>query len=285
MGRATIEFTEQVIPEDPTNPGRLVNLSVRNRTESGTGVLIAGFVLAGESAKELVVRGIGPTLADFGLTSTVEATELKVYSSGNTSVPLATNAGWTLASGDGQELGAFALTAGSDDSVVRRQFGSGGYTAQVLPGTGDTDAGEALVEIYDAQINDLSSQLINLSARTKVGANQAVTVGFVIGGTTSRSLLIRAVGPGLESFGVTGVLNDPSITLLHDQDVEASNDDWGGNTTVRQTAEEVGAFPLESNSNDAALLTSLPPGVYTAQVTGAANQSGVVRVEVYLVTE
>ena len=154
-----------------------------------------------------------------------------------------------------------------------------------MPATGDTAPGNALVEIYDAQIDNLSSRLINLSARTEVGANEAVTVGFVIGGTTSRSLLIRAVGPGLEEFGLTGVLADPSITLLRDQDIESANDDWNGNSTVRQTAEQVGAFPLESNSKDAALLATLPPGAYTARVTGETDQSGVVLVEVYLVSE
>ncbi|GAB5561166.1 MAG: hypothetical protein SynsKO_28130 [Synoicihabitans sp.] len=284
-GRATVEFTGQVIPEDPTNPGRLVNLSVRNRTESGTGVLTAGFVLAGDTTKELVVRGIGPTLTNFDVPGAVEATELKIYSSANTSSPLATNAGWTLSSGDGRELGAFTLNEGSNDSVVRRQFGAGGYTAQVLPETAETSPGEALVEIYDAEINDLSSRLINLSARTEVGSNQAVTVGFVIGGTTSRTLLIRAVGPGLEAFNVPGVLPNPSITLLRGQDVEAANDDWGGTALIRDTADEVGAFPLEANSADAALLASLPPGAYTAQVTGAGDQSGVVLVEVYLVSD
>ena len=285
LGRATVESTGQVIPEDPTNPGRLVNLSVRNQTEIGASVLTAGFVLEGDSPKELVIRGIGPTLANFGVTGAVDSTELKVYSSSNTATPLASNAGWTSASGDGRELGAFALTDGSNDSVLRRQFGAGGFTAQVLPATGDTAPGNALVEIYDAQIDNLSSRLINLSARTEVGANEAVTVGFVIGGTTSRSLLIRAVGPGLEEFGLTGVLADPSITLLRDQDIESANDDWNGNSTVRQTAEQVGAFPLESNSKDAALLATLPPGAYTARVTGETDQSGVVLVEVYLVSE
>jgi outer membrane protein assembly factor BamB len=284
MGRATVEATGQVIPEDPSNPGRLVNLSVRNRTEFGAGVLTAGFVLEGDSPKELVIRGIGPTLAYFGVTGSVDSTELKVYTSTQTASPLASNAGWTSSSGDGRELGAFALTDGSDDSVLRRQFGAGGYTAQVLPATSGTAPGNALVEIYDAQIDNLSSRLINLSARTEVGANQAVTVGFVIGGTTSRSLLLRAVGPGLEEFGLTGVLGNPSITLLRDQDIESSNDDWGGNVSVRQTAEQVGAFPLEAASRDAALLATLPPGAYTARVTGEPDQSGVVLVEVYLVS-
>lgn len=285
LARATVESVGQAIPEDPSNPGRLVNLSVRNRTDRGTDVLIAGFVLAGDTDKELVVRGIGPTLANFGVTSTVEATEIKVYTADNTSAPLTTNRGWTASSGDGRELGAFALPNNSADSVVRQNFNGGGYTAQVLPATTDTDPGVALIEIYDAHIDDLSARLTNLSARTRVAANGTVTVGFVLGGTTSRSLLIRAVGPGLAEFGVTGTLADPALTLLRGQTPESVNDDWGGNAAIRTTAETVGAFPLLSDSADAALLTRLAPGAYTAQITAPAGQSGIVLVEVYLVAE
>ena len=285
LGRATIESIGQVIPEGASNPGRLVNLSVRNRTENGAGALIAGFVLDGSSSKQLVVRGIGPTLSDFGVASSIAATELKVFSTEDTITPLATNRGWTSSSGDGRELGAFALTDNSADSVVRRNFDAGGYTSQVLPATNNTDPGVALVEIYEAQIDDLSASLINLSARTEVASNGAVTVGFVIGGTTSRSLLIRAVGPGLADFGVSGTLADPSLTLLRGQITENTNDDWNGNEAIRATAETVGAFPLLNGSADAAMLTRLPPGVYTAQVTAPANQSGIVLVEVYLVAE
>lgn len=285
LGRATIEPIGQVIVEDPTNPGRLVNLSVRNRTELGLGVLTAGFVLEGSEPKELTIRGIGPALADFGVAGTVAATELKVFATTDTSQPLATNRSWSTANGDGRELGAFALTDGSADSVIRRSFDSGGYTAQVLPATDSIDPGVALVEIYDGQIENLSSRLINLSARTEIAPDGAVTVGFVIGGTTPRSLLIRAVGPGLTAFGVNGALADPTLTLRRGQITENSNDDWSGNEAIRATAETVGAFPLLNTSVDAALLTRLPPGAYTAEVTAPPGQSGIVLVEVYLIAE
>src|SRR5690606_33413495 len=145
-------------PPASADPGRLVNLSVRNRTTRGTGVLIAGFSLDGTTAKELVVRGIGPTLGDFGVTGVVESTALEVYTSVNTTTPLLENSGWTAASGDGdgRELGAFPLPAGSADSVVRSDFAAGGYTAQVLPHDETTAPGAALVEIYDAAIEELA---------------------------------------------------------------------------------------------------------------------------------
>jgi outer membrane protein assembly factor BamB len=284
-GRALIESTTPIIDPDPTNPGRLVNLSIRNRTVRGTGVLIAGFVLEGATGKELVVRGVGPTLENFGVAGSLEATELRVFSGGDPVNPLETNRDWTTATGDGRELGAFVLPNGSADSVVRRDFDAGRFTAQVLPATDATEPGIALVEIYDAAVDDLSTRLVNLSARTRVEANGAVTVGFVLDGTTPRTILLRAVGPGLAEFGVTGVLADPAVTLLRGQIVQAGNDDWDGNSSIIATAREVGAFPLDSSSADAALLATLIPGAYTAQVTAPADQSGVVLVEVYLVAE
>src|SRR5690606_14961984 len=149
---------------------------------------------------------------DFGVTGVVESTALEVYTSGNTTTPLLENSGWTSASGDGRELGAFALPAGSADSVVRADFAADGYTAQVLPHDNTTAPGAALVEIYDAAIEDLAARLINLSARTALSINGDVTVGFVLAGNTPRTVLIRAVGPGLATFGVAGTLADPQLT-------------------------------------------------------------------------
>ena len=284
-GRALIESTVPIIEPDPANPGRLVNLSVRNRTVRSAGVLTAGFVLAGDSGKELVVRGIGPTLDDFGVTNSLTATELRAFSANDPVNPLETNRGWSASRGDGRELGAFALPNGSDDSVVRRTFAAGAFTAQVLPASTTTDPGVALVEIYDGAIDDLSTRLINLSARTQLEANGTVTVGFVLAGTTPRTVLLRAVGPGLTEFGVSGALADPAVTLLRGPLVQASNDDWAGNANIITNARQVGAFPLNNSSADAALMATLAPGAYTAQITAPADQSGVVLVEVYLVAE
>ncbi len=285
LGRATIEALGWVNEQVPTDPGRLVNLSVRNRTERGTGVLTAGFVLEGETGKELVIRGIGPTLADFGVTGHVAATELKLYREGDPASPLATNAGWTAATGDGRELGAFALPDGSADSVVRETMNQGAFTAQVLPATDTTEPGVALVEIYDGDLNALTPRLSNLSARTEMAANDDVTMGFVLEGQTPRTVLIRAIGPGLSAFGVDGVLADPRLMLINTGTAQFGNDDWSGVDSIRETSERVGAFPLLNDSADAALIARLPPGIYTVRVTAPGNQTGVVLVEVYLVEE
>ncbi|MCC5021305.1 MAG: hypothetical protein J6386_00130 [Candidatus Synoicihabitans palmerolidicus] len=168
---------------------------------------------------------------------------------------------------------------------MRASFGSDPYTAQVLPGSDTIDPGSALIEIYDASVADLRSRLTNLSARTNLTANSEVTVGFVLDGQTPRGVLIRAVGPGLAEFGVTGTLLDPQLLLLTGSTPEVGNNDWNGSEISRAAAEQVGAFALTFDSKDAALVTTLPPGAYTARVTAPTNQSGIVLVEVYLLPD
>lgn len=129
-----------------------------------------------------------------------------------------------------------------------------------------------------------TERIINLSARVPVNAtDRTLIAGFVIGGTASKSVLIRAVGPGLAAFGLQGVLANPSIRVMRDGAVVAENDDWGNATSaaaIFNTTARVGGFALANNSADAALLVTLPPGAYTAQVLGGTG-SGVVLAEVY----
>jgi len=109
----------------------------------------------------------------------------------------------------------------------------------------------------------------------------------VIGGSTSKTVLIRASGPALVPFGVTGALPDPELQLnLSNPNgtstILATNTGWGGRTEIVTTAAAVGAFAWTNpNSNDSALLVTLPPGAYTAQVSGASNDTGISLVEVY----
>lgn len=137
---------------------------------------------------------------------------------------------------------------------------------------------------------DDPGRLANLSVRTQAGTDdQTLITGFALsGGTATKQLLVRAVGPALEAFGVNGVLDDPrvEIALLGGASV-ASNDDWSGARPSPGAAElstvfdRVGAFRLPVGSPDAALTFSPAPGSYTAKVTGANNGTGVALVEVY----
>jgi uncharacterized repeat protein (TIGR03806 family) len=156
-------------------------------------------------------------------------------------------------------------------------------------GTHERDlAGEALLRLW---IDDLArprppSRLLNLAARARVGTGDDILIpGFYIGGTTAKSVLVRAVGPGLAPFGVTGALARPVLTLFDGrQQAFATNTRWSTSPdagAIRAAAARVGAFALPEGSADSALLVTLPPGAYTAQAVGADRTSGVALVEIY----
>ena len=111
-------------------------------------------------------------------------------------------------------------------------------------------------------------------------ANGILTAGVVVSGNAPKRVLIRAVGPTLGSFGVTGFLTDPTVRVLDARGASVGvNDNWS--SALSATFTQVGAFPLAAGSRDAALVATLPPGGYTAIVSGAATTSGVALVEVY----
>ncbi|MBL9212745.1 MAG: hypothetical protein JNL92_19955 [Opitutaceae bacterium] len=123
--------------------------------------------------------------------------------------------------------------------------------------------------------------LVNISTRATLAAGQVLNPGFVVGGTVPRRVLVRAVGPTLTRFGVTGVMADPSVAVFRGATQIAANNDWGGGASLVATFAAVSAFALPLDSLDAALVLTLTPGAYTAQVRGTG--AGEVIVEVYFV--
>jgi hypothetical protein len=128
------------------------------------------------------------------------------------------------------------------------------------------------------------SPLMNVATRATLGAGGVLNPGFVIGGTISRRVLIRAVGPGLAQFGVSGVMANPTVVVYRGSLQLASNEGWGGDTNLSAVFAAVGAFGLTTASKDAAVVLTLAPGAYTLVVRGAgATDAGEVLAEVYLV--
>ena len=124
--------------------------------------------------------------------------------------------------------------------------------------------------------------LRNLSTRGQVGAGGNILIaGFVVTGPEPKQVLVRAVGPSLAAFGVAGTLTDPVLEVYRGDTRLASNDNWSGLEAVQRLAGQVGAFPLLASSLDAALVLTLAPGAYTAQVSGVAGRTGVALVELY----
>jgi hypothetical protein len=272
------------------NPGRLINISCRSQVGTGGDILIAGFVVggAGTSGGEAVlIRGSGPALVPFGVTGTLPDPQLQLYSG---STLLATNDGWgsnaAAISAAASAVGAFPWNnTSSHDSALLEASLDGAYTAQIAGQSGDT--GVALAEVYDdtpaGTYTPATPRLINISARVQVGTGGNILIaGFVIGGSTSKSVLIRASGPALVPFGVTGTLPDPELELYSGSTLLGTNTGWGGDPEIANAAASVGAFPwTNTSSDDSAILVTLPPGAYTAQVSGASGDTGVSLVEVY----
>ncbi|QYM78970.1 chitobiase/beta-hexosaminidase C-terminal domain-containing protein [Horticoccus luteus] len=270
-----------ITPPTPTAPGHITNLSIRSRVGPDAATLIVGFVLNNASPQRVLLRGVGPTLADYGVTGALANPSLRLVHEG---ITLSFNDDWggnsQIASVSAQ-VGAFPLPDASADAALAINLSSGAYSALL---TGDSlTSGIALAEIYDASAPP-APQLTNVSARTQVGVNNDVLIaGFVIDGVTPATVLIRGIGPTLATYGVTGSLADPQLTLFRNGALIAANDDWGGDATLTATFAQVGAFTLAADSRDAALIATLPPGAYTAQVAGADGTTGVALVEVYLV--
>jgi len=128
---------------------------------------------------------------------------------------------------------------------------------------------------------DSGDRLGNLSTRAQVGNGANILIsGFIVGDGAPKKILIRAVGPTLAAFAVTGVLADPVLSLYDAQGtLLTSNNDWSGLDAATMTL--AGAFPLPAGSRDAALVVTLPPGAYTAQVGGAGGSTGVALLEIY----
>jgi hypothetical protein len=276
----------------PLGFSHIVNFSARALSGSGSDTLVVGFVVLGD-AKNLLIRGIGPDLASFGVTDFLAAPILTLFdASGGV---LATDSGWgvnssgqndaALISSTAASVGAFPLPSGSLDSALLVTVNNGAHTTGLLTTNGA--AGVGLIEIYDTGGNPNAS-LVNVSARINVTAGSGVLIaGLVIGGSESKTVLIRGIGPTLSEFGVSGVLADPQITVFSGSTQIASNANWNNGTGASSAAQlvstsaEVGAFPLASGSRDAALIVTLQPGPYTVQVTSVSGATGVALIEVY----
>lgn len=262
---------------------RITNISARAQAGTGDRTLVAGFVVSGTGAKPLMVRAVGPTLANFGVVAPLNDPTLSV---GSATATLASNNDWENSAAITalfSRVGAFPLPVGSRDSVVQVSVNPGSFLA-IVGGNGAV-TGSALVEIYDTDTSvSPTSRIANISTRGQIGAGESLIAGFVVAGDQRKRLLIRAVGPTLANFGLAGVLPDPRIDVLSGTTSVASNNDWTDPSVASQVSSAgtlAGAFPLNANSKDAGMVLQLNPGSYTVQVSGVGGSSGTTLVEIY----
>ncbi len=275
-------------------------------TATGPGGLTLGFVIGGVPgiAKRVLLRGIGPGLAAFRTSGPpLSQVQLDLYDGGGSRID--SNFGWAgdpNLAGAFAETGAFALAPGSADAALLTYLLPGAYSIRISPLGNYLGQGIALGEVYDDDpVGPVPvDRIVNLSSLGGVGGSDSLSLGFVVSGDLSKPnkrLLIRAVGPGLQSFGFPAgfLLSNPRLTVYTagGQIIAAQNDDWGTPVTtgpgqpgasedaIFQASLTAGAFPLSFGSPDAASIVSLPPGAYSAVVTGQPGATGVALLEVY----
>jgi glucuronoarabinoxylan endo-1,4-beta-xylanase len=263
-------------------PGRLVNISTRSPVAAGDSVQIGGFVIEGTSPKQVLVRAAGPVLGDRYQVPDSLADPVITLHDQATGAQVATNDNWDAALAPVfTACSAFSWTPGSKDAALVATLAPGAYTAVVRSATEAT--GVALVEIYETPGGPADSKLVNLSSRTlaRIGADVQIA-GFYIGGSTARTVLIRASGPALARVaGLSGTLADPIIELRDPATnrLLATTDNWDALAGTHFAS--AGAFAWRPDSRDAALLVTLDPGSYTAIVRDRNGGSGLALVEVY----
>ena len=267
----------------PINPGRIINLSVRTGAGTGDSTLIVGIGIGGErtsGAKAVLLRGVGPTLSSFGVGGTLTDPLVTLFR-GQTQV--ASNDDWA-GNFEFSTVGAFnfAGTPVRDAAIYDPLLPANSYSVQITGKNNGT--GIALAEVYDAtpaaEFSGSTPRLVNVSARSRVGTGDEILIaGFVVTGATPLRVLVRAAGPTLSGFGVGGALQDPKLELFRGSTRIGENDNW--EPAASATFVNVGAFPFGTGSRDAALVVTLGPGAYTAQVSGVNATTGVALVEVY----
>ena len=263
---------------------RLVNISSRARVAGGDAVAIAGFVISGEESKPVLIRAVGPTLgaAPFNVPGVLASPRLELFR-GPTSLAVNTGIAGNRAVVDAasDQAGAFALGSAGTDAALVTTLAPGNYTA-IVSGANNA-AGVALVEVYDLSAATPGQKLLNIATRAAAGVNENTLIaGFVVPPGTSKRVLIRGVGPGLAAFGVTGVLAQPVLALISGGTTVAQNTNYTSSpdaTLITTSSAQVGAFTL--SNNDSALIATLAPGNYTAQVTGVGGGTGIALIEVY----
>ena len=243
--------------------------------QTGDNVLIGGFIVSGTDPKEVLIRGIGPSLTAFGVDGALADPVLELHKPDGTIV---TNDNWKAT-----QQAAIAATglAPTDDleSAILVTLDPGAYTAILSGKNGGTGVG--LVEAYDLD-QAAASTFANISTRGFVATGDNVMIGgFIVGGGGggASTVVVRAIGPSLTPFGVANALQNPTLEL-HDSSgaLVSANDDWMDGPD-HQTISDDGLAP--ANAKESAILGTLAPGAYTAIVSGVGGTSGVGLVETY----
>ncbi len=274
-----------------TGQPSLGNVSTRSFVQTGSNVMIGGFIVQGSGPKRVIIRAIGPELTQYGVPNALANPILELHN--GTGALIATSDDWqtTILGGiitssqvsDIQNSG-HSPTAASESAIIA-DLQPGNYTA-ILRGVNNT-TGVALVEVYDLA-PAASSSLGNVSTRSFVQTDSNVMIGgFIVQGSGPKRVIIRAIGPELTQYGIPNALANPRLELHNAAGaLIASNDNWqttiiGGIITSSQVTDIQNTGHAPTVASESAIIADLQPGNYTAILHGVSNTTGVALVEVY----
>jgi Tol biopolymer transport system component len=277
LGSETPDWQRIALTPTPT-PAQALNLSTRMRVQTGDKVGIAGFIITGSAPKQVLVRALGPSLTQAGVSGAMANPFLELHGPGGFATT--TNDNWQDDSGQAAAIIATGLAPANDlESAITATLAPGNYTA-VVRGLNDT-SGIALAEVYDLDASALS-RLGNISTRAFVGTdNDIVIAGFILGNQDgSDRIIVRGLGPSLTGLGVPNALPNPNLEL-RDQNgaLLRANNDWQDDPA--QAAELTAAGLALPNPLESGIVATLSPGAYTALLSGLNNGTGNGLVEVY----
>jgi hypothetical protein len=258
----------------PAPRALLGNISTRAFVQTGNNVMIGGFIVTGSGPIRVIVRAIGPSLVNHGITNPLQNPTLELHD--HTGAVIAFNDNWMNAPNKQEIINSGLAPTNNLESAILMSLSPGNYTAIVRGVNNGT--GIALVEAYDLNAT-AGSKLGNISTRALVQTGNNVMIGgFIITGAGQKRVIARAIGPSLARFGITNPLLDPTLEL-HDGNgaVIAFNDNWRDS----QEAEIQATGLAPTDNRESAIVSTLAPGNYTAIVRGRNNTIGVALVEVY----
>lgn len=280
----------------------LVSLSVRGRVGTGDNIRIMGFVLAGTGSGKILMRGLGPVLADWGLSSSSLLPNPKIRlfkyrsasniqtggsdeESSGKNFDYTDNTSSQLISINSARASVLPLVNLNDNQAISLPSLSSGFYTMWMEDENDlTGIGNAAVDLYDSP----SHSFTHASSRGLVYVDEAMFGSFKISGTGTRKIYIRGRGPTLSKYNVDNVMSDPEIVLFKyindpSDDLEtppvepteiASNDDYESNAstsdTIKAYSTSLHGWP-EIDAKEPALLIDLEPGYYSAHLKSKSN--------------
>jgi hypothetical protein len=256
---------------------KALNISTRMQVQTGNNVLIAGFIVSGTAPKEVVIRGLGPSLAGFGIPGVMSDPVVELHASNGTA--LLRNDDWATGPSVSRLSTLGLVPTDGHESALVTTLAPGSYTA-ILSGYQD-GTGVGLVEVYGIEAATNDAQMANISTRGFVQAGDNVMIGgFILGGNGSTNVAVRGIGPSLSAFGINPALADPTLELRDGNGaLLVANDNWRDDPT---TATNLSAHGLGLGDNhEAGIFRALPPGPFTAILAGKNGGTGVGLVEIY----